>query len=510
MVILRELVRNPALGLTLLTGQDALDREVCWAHVSELDDPTPWLEGGEFLLTTGLGAKWDEEHALAYCGRLADFGITALGVSVGPGLDHTEVPDALLHAAERTGLCLVQVAHRTPLQTVVRAVADSINGEQLRPLKSLVDLQQKLTSEAASGSGLQGIVDALRRYAKLHVTIYDVRLRPLTSELPDAPLAPELRKRIRTQMLGDQPGSMAFRSTEWSQIIQPLGVEGGLRGLLVAQQEAAFTRQDQSILTMSAPILSLLLDLKHAADAPNRRARRILAEALLKGGEPAAVVSGQLAAAGLKASTTQVLRARIPSPSQRRAFIAGLSELAADELTLLDGDELTVILCDPVPDIAEPLAALVEEAGASHLGLGLPADPADTHTSHQQAVRAEGVARAQGLPMKATSPQGDEPADSLLGTPESMAAFADHVLAELDAHDAANPRQPLLPTLQAYFDAIGRVDPAAAALQIHRHTMRARLQRVAEITSRDLTVASDYFELWMGVEFRRRQRERIR
>jgi purine catabolism regulator len=26
-------------------------------HISEIPDPTPWLEGGEILLTTGLGIK---------------------------------------------------------------------------------------------------------------------------------------------------------------------------------------------------------------------------------------------------------------------------------------------------------------------------------------------------------------------------------------------------------------------------------------------------------------------
>ena len=28
-----------------------------WAHISEIPDPTPWLEGGEILLTTGLGVR---------------------------------------------------------------------------------------------------------------------------------------------------------------------------------------------------------------------------------------------------------------------------------------------------------------------------------------------------------------------------------------------------------------------------------------------------------------------
>ena len=41
-------------GLELVTGEDAADAPVRWVHISELPDPTPWLSGGELLLTTGL------------------------------------------------------------------------------------------------------------------------------------------------------------------------------------------------------------------------------------------------------------------------------------------------------------------------------------------------------------------------------------------------------------------------------------------------------------------------
>ena len=35
----------------------SLDAPVRWVHISELADPTPWLSGGELLLTTGHGAR---------------------------------------------------------------------------------------------------------------------------------------------------------------------------------------------------------------------------------------------------------------------------------------------------------------------------------------------------------------------------------------------------------------------------------------------------------------------
>ena len=52
MLPLRALLRE--LELETVAGEAGLDRAVRWVHISELADPTPWLSGGELLLTTGM------------------------------------------------------------------------------------------------------------------------------------------------------------------------------------------------------------------------------------------------------------------------------------------------------------------------------------------------------------------------------------------------------------------------------------------------------------------------
>ena len=42
------------LDLKLATGAEGADAPVRWVHISELQDPTPWLSGGELMLTTGI------------------------------------------------------------------------------------------------------------------------------------------------------------------------------------------------------------------------------------------------------------------------------------------------------------------------------------------------------------------------------------------------------------------------------------------------------------------------
>jgi purine catabolism regulator len=66
------------LGLELVSGQQTAQTHIRWVHSSELADPTPWLKGGELLLTTGLqltGPKVQRE----LIERLADHRIAGLG-----------------------------------------------------------------------------------------------------------------------------------------------------------------------------------------------------------------------------------------------------------------------------------------------------------------------------------------------------------------------------------------------------------------------------------------------
>ncbi len=45
------------LGLELSSGRGSAGAHVRWVHITELVDPTPWLKGGELLLTTGIQLK---------------------------------------------------------------------------------------------------------------------------------------------------------------------------------------------------------------------------------------------------------------------------------------------------------------------------------------------------------------------------------------------------------------------------------------------------------------------
>lgn len=503
MVPLLAILNHAELGLQLVAGEITPDVEVRWAHVSELDDPTPWLEGGEFLLTTGLSASWEGEDAVHYCRRLVERGVVALGVSVGPDLSHAEIPAALQDAAEHTGLRLVHVPHLTPLQAVVRAVADAISDASAQLLRSQVEVQQRLMSEATSGSGLAGALERLRAMSGLTVAVYDIRLRPAI-EVPGFVLEDELRRRIRRQLLRDRQGALSIQEDDGrAHLVFPLVTEGGVSGFAVSAKREPFAPDERALLKVTAPVLALLFDLRNTAEAPQRRARGMLASHLLEGKDGGEHLQALLGAARLSLSETQVVRARMASIAQRRAFLAGLGALADDALVVNDQDQTTVILCDPRPDVFDSLAELVRELELSEVGLGEPGPLERTTQSRTEAVRAQSAAHTRGEPLATAPKHGHQLRRIFLADEERLSEFSHSVLAPLEAHDRVNPRHELLPTLRAYFDSIASIEAAATTMQIHRHTMRSRLRRVSELSGYDISDSSQYLELWLAIELRR-------
>jgi purine catabolism regulator len=113
------------LGLTLVSGQAAAQAHVRFVHSTELSDPTPWLKGGELLLSTGLqltSPKLQRE----FVERLSDHEIAGLGF--GTGFAHRRIPAALLAAAQKRDFPLFEVPYELPFIAITeRAFAQLLD-----------------------------------------------------------------------------------------------------------------------------------------------------------------------------------------------------------------------------------------------------------------------------------------------------------------------------------------------------------------------------------------------
>jgi PucR family transcriptional regulator, purine catabolism regulatory protein len=120
------------LGLQLASGQDVARRHVRWVHSTELLDPTPWLRGGELLLTTGL--QLDSARAQReLVERLAEHKIGGLGF--GTGFAHKRLPAALLAEARRRSFPLFEVPYELPFIAITERVFAQLLDERYEMLQ---------------------------------------------------------------------------------------------------------------------------------------------------------------------------------------------------------------------------------------------------------------------------------------------------------------------------------------------------------------------------------------
>src|SRR3954462_12869492 len=108
----RRLAQDQTLGLTLVAGRDNGDRPIAWAHAIELQDPTPYLSGGELVMTTGMNVGNTDDQQFDYLARLSAAGIAALAFA--PGTPHPAVPPGIITAGDALGLPVLSAPAETP------------------------------------------------------------------------------------------------------------------------------------------------------------------------------------------------------------------------------------------------------------------------------------------------------------------------------------------------------------------------------------------------------------
>ncbi|MGA8363097.1 MAG: PucR family transcriptional regulator ligand-binding domain-containing protein [Solirubrobacteraceae bacterium] len=135
------------LGLELSSGRSSAKAHVRWVHITELVDPTPWLKGGELLLTTGIQLKGPKvQHELIE--RLAEHEIAGLGF--GTGFAHKKVPVALVNAARKLDFPLFEVPYELPFIAITERVFAQLVDERYELLQR--SMAGDVLAEALTGN----------------------------------------------------------------------------------------------------------------------------------------------------------------------------------------------------------------------------------------------------------------------------------------------------------------------------------------------------------------------
>jgi purine catabolism regulator len=518
LVTVRDLLKR--LELRALAGEEGLDLPVRWVHISELADPTPWLSGGELLLTTGMQLVTAEAQR-QFIHRLADHQLA--GVGFGSGIVHDVVPAPLLEAAGERGLPVFEVPYELPFIAITEAAFTELVNEQYAVLRRALAAHERLERIVLAQRGLAALAGAIASLIGGTVAVLDARggtlarheFRRALSEGSWARLAEQVRSRRRAARefipsLQEVDQGLAL----------PVPAEGTElvpdAWLVAVKDSGALSDFDRLTLRQAVTLVALeLLRARVAGDTERRLAGEVL-DAALSGELTGSELARRLAPFGLDRRAAALVlpgesaRAAGSPPEQllrehlRREGLPGLVAQAGE------------LACALVPGLEdEELFALAEHVARrarAPVGAGR-ARPLDElrRAFHEARCAMEALLLAgagaagdrDGAPARAATYRDLGSFQLLLSLQDddALRLFSDSILGPLLDGDGRHGGQ-LISSLEAFLEENGQWERAARRLCCHRHTLRYRIRRVEQLTGRRLSNARDRIELWLALRAR--------
>jgi purine catabolism regulator len=471
MLTVADIAALPGLGVTVAAGSEGVAREVRWLHVSELTDPTAWLEGGELLLTTGLGVGDRASTQRAYLRRLSGHGLAGLGFGLGFGF--AEVPPALVEEADQLGFPVLAVPYDTPFIALTKAAFAHLAGEQLDDLTRALEVHERLSQAVIDGRGVPALLAILCDRLGCSLALVDANGRVVGERHPR--------------------GRVSFEGALELSVV----VHGETATLRAARQDSPLSDYDRLVLHHGQTALAFELSRRRAVSAAELRLAGDLLEDLEHDRLDEREIARRIAAFGLdpKRSYAALLAAPanggLAGEHLRGVLARELDARAVDYLSAARRDQASFLLEadgeERVLALAESVAAAVEGA---RIAIGRPASGRDLGHS---LLEARAALEAGAGPVASYRDLGS--LELLLGLPDAaLEAFVDRVLGPVADNEW------LLASLSALLETGCRWSEAAEQLGVHRHTLRYRMERLSEQTGRHPDNPQQRMELWLAVK----------
>ncbi len=518
MLTLRTLLEE--MELALATGDESADSPVRWVHISELPDPTPWLSGGELILTTGLQLTTAETQR-EFVRRLADHQLAGLGFGIGFG--HDELPEALADEAAKQRFPVFEVPYDLPFIALTEKAFARLVNEQYEVLQRGIAIHKRLERLVIEERGLDELVRALAAALGGTVTVIDAHGEPIAHRTfrrgLDEGVLDTVRAEVRAEQAAYESGAgetpelapehpaVAGRS-----VVLPVYTRG--RGaprawLFAVRDSGGLGDFERLILQQATTVVALELMRQRAMhDTERRLAGDVLAEALT-GGLAERELASRLRPFGV-GDRAAVLVFAVEDPVAEATDLDRFLHDNGHGALVAPRENLLCAVVDAGPD-SDP----VELAGEARAVLGGSGGPPRAAASRADVVGAlrrsfnearvalDAAAIANGDAPEVASYRDMGASQLLLSLQddEALGLYCQSVLGPLEDNSGEYGEE-LIRSLEAFIEQNGQWEKAARQLFCHRHTLRYRIRRVEELTGRDLGSARDRIEFWLALRGR--------
>ena len=502
-VTLAWLLAEPAFGLRLVAGPSE-DRSISWAHAVDAADPTPWLTGGELILTTGLRLGRSTREQREYVERLAGAEVSALGFGV--GVRFGAVPVAIREACEDAGLPLVEVPLATAFIAITQAVTQRLSEQEVERLQRALTNQRTITRTVVRG-GLRAAVALLgKEDFGCHAAVLDEYGVVMASTTTSATLLDRIDEEHRRVASAARPGTTAVETPEGILELQTLQGRSGVCGWLAVRHTEPLSATDRLLVNQAAGLVTLQLDWPAELEAAYHDLGGALL-ALLLDADTAPGLERHLWHFGFGARD-QVVLAMVPAQRRRKKAheqIAAALERSKRPhvVTTVEDGVAAVLLERDAEQLVEVIGDAAAHAGVTNVVVGV------SGTLPQTKI-AEGLEPAQ---LAAAAARREERRVGWFRELTLSGVLGDDAIRDrvwelagpaMDALGAADAG--LLPTLEAYLHHNGSWEAAARSVGVHRHTLKARIAKVEEVTGLGLDVAENRVLLMLALMSRPAER----
>lgn len=453
-------------------------------HISELVDPTSYLDGGELLMTTGMALPMTPSGCRAYVLRLRDHGVAALALGLGPV--HAKAPTVLVRACDRAGLPLLVVPAAVPFQRLTRAFWTLAGGAQERELQEALMCQHRLVIAAAAPDPLPGILEALAKAIDGHAVVTDLRGHPRLASSGDWPYDPqELKPAIERLRHAGPRAAATLPLGEHNAVLHPVVSGEDVVSYLgvVSNRSSTNTR---NLVLMTLALLGM--------EATNRRMS-------LTSRHPARAAIAHLVDRGQKEAVSQLAEhLGVQAPPERVRVVVANSHASTTLEALLTAlpdhtDRWWGTTADrgawlmlqpelPEPDPHEITTALADFGSLARVVIGPVVELKDVRVT-----RTKLAARACAVtPGTAQSWRSQET------VPCVTREWAEATLSPL-----VQLGEGLLATVASYLRHRGSWQATATDLGLHRNSVRAHIARAERALGVDLRHPDTMARLWLAL-----------
>ena len=438
MLTVRGLVSE--MGLELAAGEDGADAPVRWVHISELLDPTPWLSGGELLLTTGI--QLDTEKRQREFARLLS-GHHLAGLGFGTGFDHDGLPPALLEEAAGLDFPVFEVPYELPFIALTEKAFTRLVNEQYEVLQRGIAIHKRLERLVLEESGLDEVVRALAAATGGAVSVLSGRGETISSKA--------FRRQIPEAAMEQVRAEVARRSEELAGSVLAEALTGGLANEELAMRLRPFGIHERLAVLVfdlddadgAEPLLDRMMSAQGVGALVATRDTLVCALVDAREVEPLSLAASMRDRLADRFGSVRAAASRVSSvPNIRRSFHEARWAL-----------EATALGNGVVPPVAS-----YRDLGAFQLLLSLQDD-------------------------------------------EALRLYCDSVLGPIEQEEGEYGDE-LLRSLEAFSEENGQWERASRRLYCHRHTLRYRIRRIEQLTGRDLRRAQDRIEFWLAMRGR--------